>query len=237
MSKGNKELKQFNLNSDDNFIVYLREIIFRTDKCLTSFEKYLDELKQEILNSKTIVKINCDYFDAFKYGKFVDLISHKESYLLNLIGDQQQTSISYIKFRRVASSKKILNIKAFSEYQNSLLKDFNCMRNWINHVPESLLTSEIELIKKEHFLPHSINPLKIYYYETVDMNVVVDLYDTSKSFFNKCKEIFSWMIEDYSSLVNQDVEIHRIISENSKKLTVFEATKLSANIQGIKGNL
>lgn len=239
-----KELKQFELEEKIDFLVYLQELIARTDKCLTKLKKYLDELEVEIMEFKDDFKNENKKkeFNYEVYARYVYLLESPTSYLLNLIGDQQKSSISYAKFRaligkRIKRSSLKFKIRDIDEEIEYLLADLNRMRNWNNHVPESLLLSEISLIKEGKYSVHKINPIQINYFQSCEIDVVEDLFETSTSFYIVCRKIHQSMKKDYSSMLGESVKIQRIIIESPKNMKYFDATKLSADVQGIKGTL
>jgi len=239
----NKELKQFKLEDKIDFIVYLQELIVRTDKCLVKMKKYLSELEIEIKKTHESGRkdeAGVTVINAEIYSRYVDLIGNNTAYLLNLTGDQQKTSLSYIKFRKLVQTRRKrgsldFEIRDIDEEIDELLKDLNKMRNWYNHVPESLLMSEIKLIKDGEFGGHSMNPIIINYYVTCQIEVVQDLFDSSSNFYKTCRDIHQSMKKDFSSLIGESVVIQRKDYEYSKNMKMFEATKLSAEIQGIMG--
>lgn len=238
-----KELKQFNLEEKLDFTVYLQELIARTDKSLLKLKKYRDELETEIIEFKKIEKAGKkNEFNYERYSRYVDLIDSPTSYLLNLIGDQQKTSISYAKFRSLIDKRKKrgslkVEVRDIDEEIEYYLSDLNRMRNWYNHVPESLLLSEISMIKEGKLNVHSINPIQVNYFESCEIDVIEDLYETSTSFYNVCRKIHQSMKKDYSSIIGESVKIQRVIIESPKSMKYFDATKLSADVQGIRGNL
>lgn len=102
-----QELKQFKLEERIDFTIYLQELISRTDKSLLKLKKHLSELEIEILEFKDSLKNGTlkKEFDYEVYSRYVDLIESPTSYLLNLIGDQQKSSISYAKFRTLIEKR------------------------------------------------------------------------------------------------------------------------------------
>ena len=95
------------------------------------------------------------------YGDICDKTCNIMSYLLNLLGDCQMTSISYFKYRKQV--QKLINkgiggiqLSALDTETESILMELNKLRNWQNHVPESLLISELELIEKKKWIYQAI---------------------------------------------------------------------------------
>ncbi len=237
-----QDLKQFKLEEKIDFTVYLQELIARTDISLLKLKKYLDELETEIVEIKKDIE-KCgrkNEFNYERYSRYVDLIDSPTSYLLNLIGDQQKTSISYAKFRSLIDKRKkrgSLNVEVrdIDEEIEYYLTDLNRMRNWYNHVPESLLLSEISMIREGKLNGHNINPVQVSYFQICELDVIEDLFETSTNFYNVCRKIHQSMKKDYSSIIGESVKIQRVFIEKPKSMKYFEASKLSADVQGIKG--
>ncbi|MCT4618346.1 MAG: hypothetical protein N4A62_03045 [Marinisporobacter sp.] len=236
---GKKELKAYKFDKKSDYIVYLQELIARTDKCLYKTKIYLDEL-DEIVNE--LEKTGLDKVSPDIYSRYVDLLGNNTSYLLNLIGDKQKSSISYAKFRLVIDKRKSndsldFEIRDLDEKTEFILKDLNKMRNWHNHVPESLLLSEIEMIRTEGFVPHRVQPIEVRYFDLTDIEVAKDLLETSIGFYNVCRIAHQSMKKDYSDLIGESVRIVRVRLEERKMMNTFAPTKLSAEVQGIVGKI
>lgn len=101
-----KKLKNYQIISKEKAIIYLREMITRTNKSLETYQIYLSELSDYIeKEKKEVIRKNIPEVeikvDRKRYQRFIDLLSSQEFYLLNLVGDHQNTSISYKKFREL----------------------------------------------------------------------------------------------------------------------------------------
>ncbi|HCL4438462.1 TPA: hypothetical protein N2D87_003681 [Clostridium botulinum] len=238
-----KNMKKFELKEKVDYIVYLQELIGRAYKCMRNERRYLEELSNYI-NIK--INENCGknpkdiIVKEEIYSKFNDCISNCEAYLLNLAGDQQQSSISYAKFRKIISKRKKkgtldFDIRDLDEKVINLLNDLNKIRNWANHVPESLLTSEIKMIREGKLMGHSKNPIVININECYSLDYLKHLYETSYNFYESMVIIHQNMKKDYSCLIGESVEIRKLFLNKPVKIDHLEATKLSAKIQGIKG--
>lgn len=238
------EMKSFKLNSREEYIIYLQNIIAITYKALDKHKRYLKKLNQlliDIREKNAIHETNNITVDYFLYSEFVDLLGNVEGYLLNIIGDCQKSSISYYKFRNLLLKKKKkgdidFEIRELDEDIKSILGIFNKMRNWQNHVPESLLTSEIELIKQGRLLSHETNPIEINLYSSCTLEYIEDLYNSSYKFNKQASKILQSMKKDYSCLINESMRIVRRYSNNPCTLKRTIATKLSAEVQGLPIN-
>ena len=169
-----------------------------------------------------------------------DKTSNVMCYLLNILGDAQTSSISYFKYRKLAEKLIKQNVEGielvpFTNELKQLIQDFNKMRNWQNHIPESLLTAEIELIKEGKYLPHLINPIELNMYSYVTYAYLKDLYDSNMEFCKAARKIVQVCKKDYSLLIGESVTIRKIYHENPVDVDTLNVAKLSSEVQGIKG--
>lgn len=145
-----RTLIRFSLVNKTDFQVYLHELITRTDKCLLSEKKYLNELSEVIKSIKmqnVDIESNEIIVEYSVYQLYYHLLQGLHTYLFNVIGDNTGTAMSYKKYRDLVEKKKKNKALSFEIYdltdeQRSTLKLFNTLRNWSSHVPESLLTAE-----------------------------------------------------------------------------------------------
>ena len=231
----------FKLEKKIDYQIYLQNIIAITYKCLDKHQRYLkklDKLLNDTRKKYAICEPNKIAIDYFVYSEFVDLLGNVEGYLLNVIGDHQKSSISYKKFRDLIAKKKKrgnldFEIRELDKNVQDLLEIFNSDRNWQNHIPESLLTSEIELIKQGKLWGHKTNPIEINLHSSCTLEYVEDLYNSSDEFHSRANTIFQSMKKDYSSLINDSVRIIRNYSTKPCNIEKAIATKLSAEVQGL----
>lgn len=164
------------------------------------------------------------------------------SYLLNIIGDAQGVSISYFKYRQQAKrlmDKQVdgISITVFSDELSELISEFNKMRNWQNHIPESLLISEEELVKQGTAYEQPRNPIEIYLYNDVTYEYFKDLYDNNIGFYEAARKLVQASKRDYGCLIGERVTIQRKYLDKPVGITQLGAAKKSAQVQGIKGNI
>lgn len=159
-------------------------------------------------------------------------------YILNLLGDAQTSSISYFKYRnliqkRIKKGMTDIQILPHSEEITDLLSEFNKMRNWLNHVPESLLVSEMELVNNgKAELP--LNPVIIVHHKFASYEYFEHLYLSNVDFCKKARKIIQAAKRDYSLLVGESVSYQRVYSDEPIGIGSAEAAKMSAKIQGLK---
>jgi len=236
---GKKEQKQFQLDNKENCCIYLLRIITTTEKCLTRLKKYNNQTK-EVLDEYKNRNANTIPYET--YSEFMDKTSNVSSYLLNIIGDAQGTSISYFKYRKQA--KKLMDrqvegigIIDFTDELNELIKDFNIIRNWQNHVPESLLVSEEALIERGKAYKQPRNPIEIYFYNKVTYEYFKDLHDCNVSFYKAARKLVQAAKRDYRYLIGESITVQRKYLDTPVSTAWSEAAKMSAKVQGIKGSV
>lgn len=240
-----RNMKRFELKDKVEYEIYLHELITRMYICINKQKKYLKKLHSyiEVLKvknpNKSMEEIEAKHDD---YSEFVDMISNIESNALNLMGDNQQTSISYVKFRDIIYKKKKkgtlkFEIRDLDEKTIDLMKDINRARNWANHVPESLLAAELKLIKEGKLKNHSRNPITIASYSNCTLEYMQSLYDNSNNFLKLMIKIHQNMKKDYSCLIGENVKIVRTNISTPSGVNLLAPAEISSQVQGIKGVL
>ena len=142
------------------------------------------------------------------------------------------------KFRSVISKHPVANVVLIpldSDVQQ-LLDDFNRMRNWQNHVPESLLVVEMEHVKAGTMV-FPMDPVEIIKYRTVTYAYFEAMIEINKSFYKAARKIIQAAKKDYSSIYGKSVLYSRVYTDSPLDFDKSIPTKQSAKIQGIKGNL
>ncbi|MBR5565350.1 MAG: hypothetical protein IKW08_04195 [Roseburia sp.] len=229
-----KELKQFTINSKNECIIYLQNIIAVAVKCIENHKRYIRELESIVKEYEPGQNIPYQ-----RYSDMQNKISNVESYLLNLFGDGQSISISYFKFRKLlfklAKNNPDMDIQyhIMSEQEQQVLDHFNLSRNWNNHIPESLLTSEIEMIKQGEALGHSKNPIRVNIRNYVTYEYMFDLLEASENFHLRARMMLQSAKKDYSLLIGESVRIQKVYLDVPRDIKDMKATKLSAKVQGL----
>lgn len=168
---GKKEDKQFPLTNKKNCAVYLNRIISSCERCMDRLKKY------NVEGNKLLVEyMGKDVVPHEVYVELLDKTSSVIMYLLNLLGDAQTSSISYFKFHKHISKHPIADVRLnpLEDETRELLNDFNRMRNWQNHIPESLLVAEMEQVEAGKMtLP--MDPVSIIVYKNVSYAYFKDI--------------------------------------------------------------
>ena len=170
-----KEKKQFPLDSKENCCMYLCRIISSCELCMDKFKKYNAQAKNEIEKN-----IHAEVISYDTYSELCDKTYNVMSYLLNLLGDCQTTSISYFKYRqqiqkRINRGNVDIPLAAIPPDVLELISEFNKMRNWQNHIPESLLIAEMDMVQNGT-MEFPMNPVEITHYQFVTYEYFEHLY-------------------------------------------------------------
>ena len=160
------------------------------------------------------------------------------NYLLNLIGDAQTSSISYFKFRSYISKHPVADVMLhpLEDEIQELLNDFNRMRNWQNHVPESLLVAEMEQVKAGK-MKFPMDPVDITIYRNVTYDYFKEMVEINISFYNFARKIIQRAKRDYRNIYGKSVTYNRVYVDKPLGFDKSIPTKKSAQVQGIKGNI
>lgn len=174
------------------------------------------------------------------YMDYADRTENVTSYLLNVLGDAQSSSISYFKYRKQA--KKLMEkdvegviVLEWTEELTELLNDFNRMRNWSNHLPESMLVSEVELIEQGKAFDFPYNPIELNLYQSVTYEYFQHLYLTNVCFYEVARQLIQAAKRDYGALIHDSVIMQRVYVDKPVDMERLAAAEVSAKIQGIRG--
>lgn len=230
---GKKEDKQFPLTSKDNCAIYLNRIISSCEICMDRLKKYNAEGNGLLAEyaGKSLVPHEV-------YAEMLDKTSNVVDYLLNLLGDAQTSSISYFKFRNYISKHPVADValNPLEEETQGLLSDFNRMRNWQNHVPESLLVAEMEQVK-DRKMEFPMDPVDITVYRNVTYDYLKDMIEINVSFYKSARKIIQAAKRDYRNIYGKSVTYNRVYTDRPLGFDKSIPTKKSAKVQGIKGDI
>lgn len=231
---GKQEKKQFTLNSKENCCIYLCRIISSSELCMDRFKKYNKQVKEVL--EKYDGKDNIPY-DV--YGEMCDKTYNIIGYLLNLLGDCQDSSISYFKYRqhiqkRINKGNSDIQINTITDEVSEIMSEFNKMRNWQNHVPESILVAEIEMVNDGKMeLP--MDPVEITHYKYVTYEYFNHLYLSNMEFYESARKIIQSAKKEYSLLMGKKIMYLRVYIDKPMGINKSDPTKQSAKVQGLKG--
>ena len=169
------------------------------------------------------------------YVEMLDKTSSVVSYLLNLLGDAQTSSISYFKFRNYVFKHPVTDVtlNPLNNEIQTLLSEFNKLRNWQNHVPESLLVAEMEQVS-EGKMTLPMDPVNIIVYKDVTYAYFKDMIERNISFYHAARKIIQAAKRDYRNIYGKSVRYNRIYANKPLDFDKSIPTKKSAKVQGIK---
>lgn len=231
--KSSKEEKQFQLNSRENCIVYLNKI-------LVGFHLVRDKLKRYVKEEKCILEENVDRkpFSWELYCDQRDKSNNCISFLCNILGDAQNESISYFKYKakieKYNRSGGTIPNYCLTQKEREYLNEMNRFRNWHNHIPESILISDFAIDNKADDEPSIILSPVIYFIgKTVTYECFSKMYEGNVSFLHECNTILCALKKDYELLAGMPVEYHKYILSEPQGLDRGEAQMRSMWIQGL----
>ncbi|WP_419891596.1 hypothetical protein [Paenibacillus xylanexedens] len=199
--------KSFNLETKADFIIYLYYLIMLAHRQLYYYKKYLKEMKR-------VIDSNNKSLNGMIYEDFRNKLSFLNIYLFNLFGDETKTALSYRKFRKLLNKKKdIVSIGELSVDVEDALNQLNILRNWVAHIPESLLNAEFEAaeIHKRNLTRPSLlaapSPINFNIFYEYDVEWINGLYGECSELYDVYIMVLQQMKKDYSKLIGRSVEI------------------------------
>jgi hypothetical protein len=197
------------------------------------FKKYNSEAR-EVLNRQR----GSDTISSDVYTDLCDKTYNVMCYLLNLLGDSQKSSISYYKYRnqiqkRINSGNTDIQLYAIPDEVSEIIGDFNKMRNWLNHIPESLLVAEMELVDNGS-MKFPLNPVDIMHYNSVTYEYFEHLYLSNSEFCVNARKIIQAAKKDYSLLMGKSISYPRVYTNKPLGIDKSLPTMQSAKVQGLK---
>lgn len=231
-----QEFKIYKLETKENFIIYLRRLIQSTYTNMEMHKRYLGELKDYISENK-IEADSTKKINPYIYMDFKNKISGPSNMLLNLIGDESKSAMSYKKFRAMVKKRQAngldLGLLELNEEITNILNQCNVNRNWALHIPESLLTAEREYVKFAKDITGSkdiYNPIKMVKFSSYDAEWLINLLACVEASHEIYQKSFQQMKKDYSILLGESVSIV-LANCGDRPLDDIGIAELSMNIQ------
>ncbi|XME03799.1 hypothetical protein QYZ88_006375 [Lachnospiraceae bacterium C1.1] len=229
IKKMSKRLKRFIFKQSYDYIVYLQKIISITQICLDKLKRYNIEI------SDTLTKYEGKKLISYElYADLKDKTSSEITYLVNVIGDSSCEAVSYFNYRKYVKVNKFqIKYTEFSMDTQKILEHFKSLRNWINHIPASLINSDKDFINQGYEQPYIINPIEIYMNQYVTVELLRDLYNENLLIYGQAKKIFQMCKKDYSLLIGESVIIRRIYADEPLDVYNKEIVIIAAIMQGL----
>lgn len=198
--------KEFKFNDKTDYIFYLSELITDLIQKTDRLKKYGQEIEHIILKNPKAKFIHFDIYESIS-----DKVNRLFQYLFNLLGDESRKSVSYRKFRkRLFKDKKNLNIglDELPESELKILAEFNSLRNWGLHIPESLFIQKKEFFKMNStFIETNKNIIPIPTYEYFEIQFLTEMRREIQEVIDSSMIILERMKDDYIVLIEGQVKI------------------------------
>lgn len=216
--------KTFDYRVKENQRICLHYILTRTIYLLENLNDYNGEteiLLERYKNSNIPYKT---------YEEMVDKTGNVVNYLTNLIGDETKTAISYNQYHKTVKKEKNYP----SKFGDSVMVELNQLRNtrnWLCHVPKSLLTSELELINEQN-LQINFEEIVCTKYVDAEYECLANLYEANIEFYSLIKKIVNVIQKEYTLLIQKSVRYSSVQSQIFKTEN-FKSTYKSGQKQGL----
>lgn len=224
-----KKSKRFIFKQPYDYIIYLQRIIITTQICLNKLKRYNKEIKDTLTKFEGQEQISYELYADLK-----DKTSNEIAYLLNVIGDSSCEAVSYYNYRKYIKLNRFqMKYTELSKETQEILEYFRSLRNWINHIPASLINSDIECIKQGYSQPYIDNPIEIYMNQYVTVELLRDLHNQNLIIYDQAKKVFQMCKKDYSLLIGKSVIVRRIYSDEHLDVYQTIIVRMAAIMQGL----
>lgn len=227
-----KEEKQFPLDSRDNCCIYLCRIISSCELGIGKLKRYNSQAKAILDEYHGKDTVPYDTYEAICDKSYCIL-----SYLLNLLGDCQTSSISYFKYRqhiqkRINRGNHDIPLYTMSQEVSEIITEFNRMRNWQNHVPESLLVAEMELVRTGKMV-FPMDPVRLIHYKSVTYEYFEHLYLSNMEFYENARKVIQTAKREYSMLMGKNIQYQKVFVDEPLSVEKSKPAIQSARVQGL----
>lgn len=212
--------KEFKFNDKADYIFYLAELITDCYQKTDRLKIYRQEIEQIILSNPNAKIIQTELYESIS-----DKVNRLFQYIFNLLGDESKKAVSFRKFRkRLYKDKNKLNIELEELSQNELkiLGEFNTLRNWGLHIPESLFIQKKEFFKMDsQFIETNKMIIPIPTYEYFEIQFLTEMKREIREVIDSSMIILERMKNDYSVLIGEPFKIE--YEQNQYKPYLFMA--------------
>lgn len=235
--------KTFRVETKGDAIIYLRYIIINMDIYLKRFGAGIKKL-EKLIEQHSFYENPCKTIDSDVYFEYRDGAGFNMGYLLNIISDHSNYAISYKKLREVFKRKGqdavnwgIEDLEI--EYQE-ILRDLNNKRNWVMHVPESMLYASLESIGRafdndpRDLIIQNPNPIGVEQFQKANGEMFLILHRNNSYMYQTFREMHQRMKQDYSKLIGSSVRLKPVFVDVLTDDTGNEMPKYSWLMQNKK---
>lgn len=198
--------KEFKFNDKSDYTFYLSELITDCYQKTDRLKKYGREIEEIILTNPNAKLIQTELYESIS-----DKVNRLFQYIFNLLGDESKKAVSFRKFRKkLYNDKKKLNIELEELPQNELkiLGEFNTLRNWGLHIPESLFIQKKEFFKMDSlFVETNKSTIPIPTYDYFEIQFLTEIKREIQEVLDASMIILERMKNDYSLLIGEPFKI------------------------------
>ena len=198
--------KTFNFTDISDYIFYLSELIIDTIQKKERIEYYLKEIENVIETNPKAKLINADIYDAIS-----DKTMRPMQYIFNLLGDESKKAVSYRKFRKILfnnKSKLGIQLDKLNLEEESILGQFNQIRNWGLHIPESLFLQKKSFFKMDKdFILENKKKIIIPKYDNFEIEFLHKFKGEIQEVVTAIEIILTRMKSDYEALIGETFEL------------------------------
>lgn len=230
----NSNAKYFRFNDKADYIFYLAELITDLIQKKDRLKRYREEIKIILKNNPNSKLIQSEIYEAIS-----DKVNRVFQYVFNLIGDESKKAVSYRKFRKILfKQRKQLNISLspLPKNESEILGEFNQLRNWGLHIPESLVSQKKAFFKMDSkFIIQNKNIIPIPTYDYFEIKFLSKMGEEIQEVLDASTLILEQMKKDYSNLIGEELTIE--YEKNQVKPYIFmNVAQASWDVQRRKYN-
>jgi len=229
MESSNLNGKHYKFKERADFVYYLSELISELIRKTDKLNRYGKEVKLILKNNPEAKFIQSEIYESIS-----DKTNRVFSYLFNLIGDESKKAFSYRKFRKILYKHKAqlkIRINQLPQDEAEIIGQFNQLRNWGLHIPESIFLQKKVFFKMDsEFIITNKKTIPIPTYEYFEIKFLVQLDKEISGVLDSAYQVLKRMKDDYSILIGEELIIE--YENNKVKPYVFmEAVKKSWDVQ------
>jgi|GEM_PF-1265407 len=233
MESNSLNSKHFKFNNEADFILYLAELITDLIQKKDRLERYGNEVKLILKNNPNAKFIQSDIFESIN-----DKVNRINQYIFNIIGDESKKAVSYRKFRKILFKQKNnlkITLNNLPREEVELIGEFNQLRNWGLHIPESLYVQKKAFFKMDsQFILTNKKTIPLPTYDYFEIKFLSEMGREIQEILDALNLILERMKNDYAALIGEDVVLE--YEKNQVKPYIFmDAVQNSWDVQ--KGKL
>jgi hypothetical protein len=204
--ENNRNSKTFNFSDISDYVFYLSELIIDTIQKKERIEFYLKEIENIIETNPKAKLINSDLYEAIS-----DKTMRPIQYIFNLLGDESKKAVSYRKFRKLLFNNKMklgIQLDKLNLDEENILGQFNQLRNWGLHIPESLFIQKKVFFKMDKdFIIENKKKIIIPKYNNFEIEFLHKFKVEIQEVITAIELILTRMKSDYEALIGETFEL------------------------------